>query len=376
MKRANAGHLVACFILILSLVLGMGCGLLPTTDTSTSSPTSTSTATSTSIPIDPNWTLPRSQDELPLLPTIADVVAKVKPSVVAIDTEVVTYDIFSRPSTEQGAGSGWIINEDGIIVTNNHVVQGAETVTVTLSDDRVFTAETIRTDTLSDLAVVKINARNLPAAPVGDSSRLRVGDWVVTIGNPLGLGISAKEGIVSRLNVPLSVSSGQTLYDLIETSAAINPGNSGGPLVNMAGEVIGITSAKIATVGVEGLGYAININASVPIIEELVTAGYVVWPWLGVVLYTVDQGLALRYGLAVDKGALVTEIAQNSPVDKAGIKPGDVIVTFGDKEITSQEDLIQAIHSSQIGTGIEITFWRGDSKNTTTAVLIERPPSP
>ncbi|MFC2008411.1 S1C family serine protease, partial [Chloroflexota bacterium] len=304
----------------------------------------------------------------------ASVVAKVKPSVVAINTEVVTYDIFNRTFTQQGAGSGWIIDNNGLIVTNNHVVEGAKSITVTLADDRTFPAETVRTDSLTDLAILKINAGKLTPANVGDSSQLRVGDWVVAIGNPLGLGISAKEGIVSRLDVPISISSGQTLYDLIETSAAINPGNSGGPLVNMAGEVIGITSVKIATVGVEGLGYAININSATPIIAELVTIGYVTRPWLGVVLLTVDPGVALRYKLAVEKGVLVTEVARNSPADKAGIEPGDVIVVFDDEEIANVQDLILTIHSSQIEQGVEITFWRNNTKNTVQATLAESPP--
>ena len=140
-------------------------------------------------------------------------------------------------------------------------------------DGSTFPANIVGTDFLADLAVVKINAENLVNADLGDSSELRVGDWVVAIGNSLGLGISAKEGIVSRLNVSLAVE-GQALNDFIETSAAINPGNSGGPLVNMKGEVVGITSAKISSVGVEGLGYAISINEAMPIIEELITGLY------------------------------------------------------------------------------------------------------
>ena len=377
MKRTNIKYVLTCLVIILSLFLAASCQLLPDIDVSApSSPPSTPTppATTTPSPINPSWTLPPAKNQAPVLPSIADVVAKVRPSVVAINTEVVTLDIFNRPSTQQGAGSGWIIDESGIIVTNNHVVEGAKSVTVTLSDDRVLAAETIRTDPLTDLAVLKVKATNLPAVDIGDSSQLRVGDWVVAIGNALGLGISAKEGIISRLEVPISVSSGQTLYDLIETSAAINPGNSGGPLVNMAGEVIGITSVKIATVGVEGLGYAININTAVPIIENLVTSGYVVRPWLGVVLFTVDEGVALRFRLGVNQGVLVTEVASNSPADKAGIKQGDVIVSFAGKEITSTQDLIQAIHTSRIGQKVEITFWRGNAKRTTEITLAESPP--
>ena len=202
--------------------------------------------------------------------SISDVVAAVKPSVVAIDTEI-TFRYLRRPFTQQGAGSGWIISEDGYVVTNNHVVAGASSIRVTLDDSRSFEVDpnTIAADPLNDLAVLKINARNLPAVAAGDSTELRVGDYVVAIGNSLGMGISAKEGIVSRLNVFL-ITDGTTLDNLIETSAAINPGNSGGPLLNMKGQVIGITSAKIASVGVEGLGYAISIDEAIPIIEELI----------------------------------------------------------------------------------------------------------
>jgi serine protease Do len=373
MKGINLKYLIACFILVLPLLLGTSCNFscsFPSIETPPPSPSPTSTAT----PIDPNWTPPPVESQAPTLPSIADVVALVKPSVVAINTEYVTYDIFNRPFEQQGAGSGWIIDEDGLIVTNNHVVEGAKSVTVTLADGRTFPAETIRTDWLSDLAVVKVNAKNLPAAKVGDSFMLRVGDWVVAIGNSLGRGISATKGIVSAKGVSLSVSAGQILYDLVQTDAAINPGNSGGPLVNMSGEVIGITSVKLAAVEVEGVGYAISSNTAKPIVQQLVQNGYVVRPWLGVVLYTVDQYAVLRYDLAIDKGALVTEVAAPSPADEAGIEPGDVITEFAGKEITSADDLIQAIHASEIGQRVAITFWRGSTRNTTYAVLAEKPP--
>jgi len=373
MKGINIKYLLTCLILVLSLLIGTSCSLscsFPSVETPPTSPPPPSTTT----PIDPNWTSPPVESQAPILPSIADVVALVKPSVVAINTEYVTYDIFNRPYEQQGAGSGWIIDEDGLIVTNNHVVEGAKSVTVTLADGRTFPAETIRTDWLSDLAIVKVSASNLPAAKVGDSAMLRVGDWVVAIGNSLGMGISATKGIVSAKGISLSVSEGQTLDDLIQTDAAINPGNSGGPLLNMAGEVIGITSVKVAQVGVEGMGYAISSNSAKPIIQQLVQKGYVVRPWLGVVLYTVDQYVILRYNLAVDKGALITEMAAGSPADEAGIEPGDVITEFAGKEITSADDLIEAIHSSQIGQKVEITFWRGDVRNTTHATLAERPP--
>ncbi len=367
MKRVNIKHLVCSLILILSLTLNAGCGLLPDIDiTPPPSPPASHTAT----PIDPDWTLPPIESDAPVLPNIADVVAKVKPSVVAIN--VITYDIFNQP--EEGAGSGWIIDEDGIIVTNNHVVEDAESVTVTLANGETFSAETVCIDSLTDLAVVKINAQNLPPANIGDSSELRVGDWVVAIGNSLGLGISATKGIVSCLGVSLPVSSGQTLYDLIQTDAAINPGNSGGPLVNMRGEVVGITSVKIAMVGVEGMGWAISGKVAMSIIEELVQNGYVIRPWLGVAVSTVSQYLKYKYNLAVDKGAFISEVVADSPADEAGLEVRDAIVSFEDREITTAEELIQAIHSYQIGQRIKIIYWRGDTKSITYAVLTESPP--
>jgi serine protease Do len=334
MKRANIKYILTCLILLISLFLWTGC-------------------------------LQLNIDNSPL-PGIADVVAKIKPSVVAINTELVTYDIFNRPYTQEGAGSGWIIDEDGIIVTNNHVVEGATTITVTLADGTTLPVDMSRvfTDSLTDLAVLEINATNLSPADIGDSSEeVRVGDWVVAIGNPLGLGISAKEGIVSRLEVSITVSSGQTLYDLIETSAAINPGNSGGPLVNMSGEVIGITSAKIAMVGVEGMGYALSTNMAIPIINELINTGHVVRPWLGIVIHP-----------TYDKGALITYVVPDSPADEAGLEAGDVIIIFNGQEISTAKGLIQAIHSCQIGQRVEITFLRDEAENITHATLAESPP--
>ena len=334
MKRANIKYLLTCLIILISLFLWTSC-LPPTIDTSP-------------------------------LPSIADVVAKIKPSVVAINTELVTYDIFNRPFTQEGAGSGWIIDEDGLIVTNNHVVEGATTITVTLADGTTLPVDTSRvfTDPLTDLAVLEINATNLSPADIGDpSDEVRVGDWVVAIGNPLGLGISAKEGIISRLGVSITVSSGQTLYDLIETSAAINPGNSGGPLVNMKGEVIGITSAKIAMVGVEGMGYALSTNMAIPIINELINTGHVVRPWLGVVLHPI-----------YDKGALITYVVPDSPADEAGLEPDDVIISFNGQEISTAHGLIQAIHSCQVGQRVEITFLRDEAENITHATLTESSP--
>jgi len=384
MKRLKIIYLVISAILILALSLSSGCAASDTGNPSTSetaspgietSTPSDSTQTEAADQSGSEWTTP-VESNAQILPSIADVVAKVKPSVVAINISTTTYDYFNRPYTQEGAGSGWIIDENGIIVTNNHVVGGAETITVTLADGRIYSVDTntVATDPLTDLAIFEIDAANLPALSVGDSAKLRVGDWVVAIGNSLGERISATNGIVSAVDVSLAVDAGQTLYDLIQTDAAINPGNSGGPLVNMAGEVVGITSAKIAEVGVEGMGYAISTHTALPIIEDLVNTGYVIRPWLGVELYSVTEGLAAYYGLAVNQGAILTTVNTDSPADKAELKVNDIIVGFDDEEITSTDDLTQAIRACQIGQQVKITYWRGETKYTTYATLTESPP--
>ena len=211
---------------------------------------------------------PQPIGSLVTLPSFADLIDRVQPSVVAVNTQTVVRSRFIQ-RTVQGAGSGWIVDESGIIVTNDHVVAGATSITVQLSDGKTYTPVSVKTDPTSDLAILKINAGKLPALKVGDSGKLRVGDWVIAVGNALGMGIGVKDGIVSRLGVNVQVSQTETYNNLIETNAAINPGNSGGPLLNLDGEVVGITSLKLATAGVEGMGYAININDAMPVIQRL-----------------------------------------------------------------------------------------------------------
>ena len=201
------------------------------------------------------------------LPSFADLIDKAQPSVVAVNTQTVVRTRFVQ-RTVQGAGSGWIIDGSGTVVTNNHVVDGATKITVQLSDGRTYTPVSVKTDPTTDLAVLKIDAGKLQALKIA-SSRPRVGDWVLAVGNALGMGIGVKDGIISRIGVNVQVSQTETYDDLIETNAAINPGNSGGPLLNLAGEVVGITSLKISTSGVEGMGYAININDAMPVIQRL-----------------------------------------------------------------------------------------------------------
>ena len=208
-----------------------------------------------------------SQNAVVNMPSFADLINLAQPCVVEINVTA-TVSTGRRTVQQQGAGSGWIMDTNGTIVTNDHVIAGTTTITVTTSDGKTFPAQVIGEDPVADLALIKIDATNLQSMKTGDVSKLRSGDWVLAIGNPLGEGIIATQGIVSRLGVSVPYSSTQTYNDLIETTAPINPGNSGGPLVNMNGEVIGITTLG-ATGGVQGMGYAISMVDALPVIQKL-----------------------------------------------------------------------------------------------------------
>ncbi len=374
-RMKNKAIYFIAIILLLSLVLLPGCITITSPETTSNS----TSVTPSPAPISTGWTpSPVSSTQTPTtLPNIADVVARVKPSVVAINTEVTVLDFFNRQFTQEGAGSGWIIDSNGIIVTNNHVVEGAKTITVTLDNGDSYPADikAVATDTLNDLAILKINAKNLPALHIGDSTRLRVGDWVIAIGNSLGRGTRATVGIISQLDVSLQVDQNETLYNLIDTSAAINPGNSGGPLVNLAGEVVGITSAKIVATGAEATGFAISSETASPIIQELVNKGFVSRPWLGVGLYTVDQTVVRQLKLAVNSGALIIQIGANSPGAQAGLQKYDVIINVGGQKVTDVASFTRALNTCKIGQPCEVKYWRGTAQSTVTATPIETPRS-
>jgi len=338
-----------------------------------SPPSSAPQSNSTAQYADPNWAFPSQSEPATSLPDFRPVVTEVMPSVVSVISEMVVSGFFGR-YTEYVAGSGILIDDKGYIATNNHVVEDAQSIYVELTDGRTFLANIVGTDSLSDLAVIRLNATDLPYVYWGNSSLLSLGEWVLAIGNALGEGITATEGIVSRLNVPVNVD-GNILYGLIQTTAAINPGNSGGPLVNISGEVIGITSVKIVASEVEGIGYAISSNEAKPIIEDLIRYGRVTYPWLGVGVSTVTPLLAATEHLSVDRGALIADIVAGGPAEAAGLQTGDVIIRFADKEITNLADLVQAIRGSEIGEEVDIVFVRGNDTITTSAQLMEHPSS-
>lgn len=290
-------------------------------------------------------------------------------------------DMPEREFRQRGLGSGVIIDAAGYILTNEHVIAEADTITVTLPDGRKFSAEIKGKDTRSDLAVIKINAANLPAARLGDSDELRIGDWVVAIGNPFGFALENPEptvtaGVVSALHRALgrSLTGGRFYDDLIQTDAAINPGNSGGPLVNLNGEIVGINVAIITTTGgFHGLGFAIPINQAKRILANLIAGREVLYGWLGVSIQDLTPELSGHFGLDHTKGALVSSVLEDSPAQKAGIKEGDIILKFGAETIRNVRHLMSVVAQTQVGKKETIIAWR-DKKEISLSVEIGQRP--
>jgi serine protease Do len=304
-----------------------------------------------------------------------DLVAEVAPAVVSIVVEAVNYNWFWQAVPQTGAGSGIVISPDGYIVTNNHVVEGAQKVTVTLSDGSAFAATVVGTDTQTDLAVVKIDASNLAYLHLLSNSleQLSVLDPVVAVGNALALpgGPTWTTGVVSNLGRSIEEENGVVLNDIIQTDAAINPGNSGGPLLDTAGQVVGINVAIASNA--ENIGFAISTDTAIPVVQSLITEGKVVRPWLGVAVTTVTSTIQQYYNLSVNAGALITSLTSGSPADKAGLKPGDVITKIDDEDINTAAELTTAISSHQIGDQIEIVYYHGSVQRVASATLEESP---
>jgi serine protease Do len=329
-------------------------------------------------PIDPEWEPQYVQEEVSAPLDTDNLVAMLAPTVVSIISEQITYDRFFRAVPETGAGSGVIIDSKGYIVTNAHVVEDADTLTVVLYDGRAYDAVAWVMDEQTDLAVVAIEPdEELPYAHFLSSSLtgLQLLEDVVAVGNALALpgGPTWTRGVVSSLGRSIEVSGSAVLDDLIQTDAAINPGNSGGPLVNMAGQVVGINTAIAADY--ENIGFAISTDTAVPVINSLVKKGSVSWTWLGVKMLTVTPVIQSEYDLSVGYGALVVEVISGSPAERAGLEPDDVIIRFGDTEIRGSDQLRAAIRSHVPDDKVTVTYVRGDSTATTDVRLVEKPSS-
>jgi serine protease Do len=304
-----------------------------------------------------------------------ELVAEVAPAVVSIVTESVSHNWFWQAVPQTGAGSGIVISSDGYIVTNNHVVEDADKVTVTLSDGSTFEATIIGTDEQTDLTVVKIDASNLDYLHFLSNSleQLSVLDPVIAVGNALALpgGPTWTTGVVSNLGRSIEEDTGVVLNDIIQTDAAINAGNSGGPLLDMAGQVVGINVAIASNA--ENIGFAISTDTIIPVVQSLITEGKVVRPWLGVTVTTVTSTIQHYYNLSVDTGALITSVTNGSPADKTGLRAGDVITKMDDEDISTAAELTSAIGSHQIGDQVEIVYYRGNVQDVANATLEESP---
>jgi serine protease Do len=254
----------------------------------------------------------------------------------------------------QGAGSGVIISREGYIVTNNHVVEGAKEITVTLADRQEYKARIVGRDPKTDLAVLKINPQEtLTAATLGNSDQLKVGDWVLAIGNPFGLSNTVTAGIVSAKGRIIGAG---PYDDFIQTDAPINPGNSGGPLFNMKGEVVGINTAIVPNG--QGIGFAIPVNEAKPLIPQLISKGEVTRGYIGVSIQAITPELAKAMNLKEAKGALVSDVVPGSPADKGGIKQGDVIIAFNQKNIDGPRDLSSGVAQTPVGQEAKVAILR------------------
>ena len=353
----------------------------PTAVTAPSSPTSTPTASGTTG----TTAVVPAQD----LSTAVRAVAKaVRPAVVQITNEQTQVDQFNQPFTvPAGVGSGVIYDQQGHILTNNHVIEGAQKLLVTLPDGRSFPGKLIGGDPQTDLAVVQISGNNLPVAELGNSSKLEVGDWVVAIGNALALpgGPTVSAGVISALGRTVQEPSssggggGPFLFDVIQTDAPINPGNSGGPLVNLSGQVIGINTlvAGQAEPGVQaqGIGFAIAINTAKPVADQLVATGRVIHPYLGITYIPLNPAIAAQLNLSQRNGALIRSVVSNSPAERAGLERGDVITAIDNTPLQSDSSLAEIINSHKPGDKVTLTIVR-DGKQQSVSVTLGEMPSP
>jgi serine protease Do len=299
------------------------------------------------------------------------VVDHIRPSVVNIDT-VAQVQTFFGVFPQQGAGSGVIVSPEGLILTNNHVVEGAQQIKVTLLSGKTFSGRIVGRDPFSDLAVIKVETNDpLPAATLGRSSTLRVGQMAVAVGNPFGLGHTVTVGVISALNRSIQVPN-LVIENLIQTDAAINPGNSGGALADSSGSLIGINTAIVQQA--QGIGFAIPIDTARVIMDQLISRGRVVRPYAGLIWGgDVDVNIARQYNLAVDHGVIVRDVAANGPAARAGIRQGDIIVAVDGRQVNNWNDFIRELFTKKPGDRVRVEVARNGDRRTVEMTLTERP---
>ena len=379
------------------VALTLGAAPVTAQEAATATPAPPAASNSTEAPLTAPDTAARRQQVMP--DSFADLVEKVSPAVVNINTTSVIeqptgpmfpegspfsdlFREFGMPSPNQGnpfggqpqtpqranaLGSGFVISDDGFIVTNNHVIEGADEIEIEFKDGARRKAEVVGTDKQTDIALLKVDATDLPFVGFGDSDVARVGDWVLALGNPLGQGFSASTGIVSARGRALT----GTYDDFIQTDASINRGNSGGPLFNMDGEVIGVNTAILSPNGGSiGIGFSMASNVVTSVVDQLREFGETRRGWLGVKIQRVTPEIAESLGLENDRGAMVTDVF-DGPASEAGIRPGDVIVDFGGNEIEDDRDLVARVGQAPIGEKVDVTILR-DGKTEDVAVTLGR----
>jgi len=288
---------------------------------------------------------------------VLDILEKVSKNVVNISTIRLVHRMFYQVVPVEGMGSGTIIDPKGYILTNNHVVGGAEKIAVTLWDGKVVEGRIIGSCEVHDTAVVKVDRQGLFAAELGDSEKLRVGQRVYAIGNPFGLagGPTVTSGVISATNRTIESQRG-LVENLVQTDAAINPGNSGGPLVDLEGRVVAINTAIIPYA--QGIGFAIPINSAKTCTGEMIRDGVSVRPWLGILGLSLNEEVSRYYDLPLDRGVLVTKVTNGSPAQRAGIIMGDIILKMGDIKVDSIEDLLNEIHKRKVGENVKVSVFR------------------
>ena len=312
------------------------------------------------------------------LPNIADTVERVRPAVVSIVARTVSRDRFGRQSTGFGSGTGVIFDESGLVLTNNHVIEGGLKITVTQDDGTQVEAEIIGADLLSDLAVLRLPGDGYPSLPLRENGSLRAGDWVIAIGNALALpgGPTVTVGVVSALGRSIESTPGVTLYDLIQTDTSINPGNSGGPLIDLGGNLVGINTVVLrgsSGVSVEGIGFAVDVKTAQQVAMQLVELGHVRWAWMGVFLADLSPEVAAQVGLPIREGVIIQNTLVDGPSDRAGIHPGDIVVKIDGHDIATVSDLTRLLRQEfKAGQDVEVEVFRVvDGQSSTKVMALE-----
>tara|TARA_Y100000780_G_scaffold206593_1_gene202377 strand:- start:5002 stop:6198 length:1197 start_codon:yes stop_codon:yes gene_type:complete len=305
--------------------------------------------------------------------TTVEAVRELEPSVVQIATDTVAISLYNRIVPQTGVGSGIILDKAGNILTNNHVIEGADYVTVTLSDGRSYPANLVGSDSITDLAVIKIAAAKLTPAKFGNSSNLEVGEDVIAVGHALGLkgGPTVSKGVVSALDRTIQTDAQKAMVDLIQTDASINPGNSGGPLANSRGEVIGINTAIINDSN--GIGFAINIDDAHVVVDQILRSGYVMRGFLGITPFNVTDSIREQLNLPVADGVIIAGVVEGFPAGESGLQTEDVIVMLNKAAIENSGDLSKFLLNNPPGSNVEVSFYRNGELRKVELVLADKP---